>query len=294
MGLVLVKQEERENTHNSWLARKIYAKTTLTTFQYCRERFRQRYVLRTDEAWGDDLIEGLSGHKLIETLHQKLLKGELFYPAEVYEIFKKEMMRLEYRRASKKNPGNWLKDSWDKIKTPYELYEKSWKKWYTQILGVEEMWGLDEEVLLGGARCAGHLDLRVPKLIVDFKFVGKSSQHRQPKKFDLGMEMYKKGTGVARTAILPLVKEPFARQPKELKPGQVFEADYMIDGLLEVNHTKATAQTTELIIHDMVSAIERGDLSGGPPDVGKNLCQRKYCDFWGRCKYTQHLPRKGL
>lgn len=300
MALVLAKRqtpEERENEHNDWLSRKLYAKTPLTTFNACREKFRLRYVERRNEEWGDELIRGIAGHKVIETMHDRQMQGGDLFEVDAREVFLQEIARLEHRAMGRLS----RRDEYaNQVMAALRLYKRSWKRWYDDILSVEETWGVEKPVYMGGHRVAGHSDIKAGKYrsgsgvmkqgvyVPDLKFVSPQSGHRKPKPMDLGMEMYKKGLEASRTAILPIVIG-FKNQPKDLeceKTGAEFVAS---GGPLPVKHTEGTLESVEAQIHSMVSAIERGDLDGGPPEVGTFLCQPRYCSFFGRCKFTKAL-----
>lgn len=296
---VLKKSEEdRGKEHDSWLSQKRYAKTPLTAFQYCREKYRMRYGERADETWGLDLVEGIAGHKAVEVLHATLLAGGKFYPVEAREVIKGELQRLRHRLDSHRPLD--VDASVGRILPLVELYARSWTRWYPAVERVEAVFGVDEEVTMGGKKVAGHIDLEsADRLVVDFKFVGKQSRHRQPKPFDLGMEMYKKGTQAKRTAILPFVKEPYTREPKDEDGtsaiGRAHAGIWVIDGLKEVKHSPASANAAEVLIEMLASEIEKGNLSGGPPDgIGNGLCTPRYCSFFGRCRLTCHLNRKAF
>lgn len=315
MGLVQVSEqeiikkteEERENEHLGWLRRKIYAKTPLTTFMYCREKWRQKYDLLADEYWGPDLVAGMGGHKVTEVYHLKAMRGVKFYPDEMRQVFMQEVAKLEHRLDSSQLMD---RDSYAAEILPVcQLYMERWRDWYAQVLTVERTWGADGNTQFGGVSIAGHTDIEandypadeetVPdKLVVDLKFCGKSSWYRQPVKFDVGMELYKAGLKPQRTALLPMVRGYFKRLPAKPKQGQVSKAHgdgyILIDGLNPIPHSRSTKQTAELLVAHMAEEIEKGNLAGGPSDIGKNLCQPAYCSFFGRCKFTKHLNRKAF
>lgn len=301
-------EEERENEHNSWLENRIYSKTTLGTFNQCRWKFYLRYIKRLDEAWGDDLIRGIAGHKVLEVFHARRLKGEDLFTAEARSLFMDEIERLEHRAVGRVSQRDLYASQ---VLALYELYKDHWRSWYDDVEGIEETWGIEEEVRMGGKRVAGHLDIRAEsyvangnkvkgRMVPDFKFCRPTSPNRRAKKIDMGGEMYRTGVNAKKTAIVPLVIG-LKRKPRTMQDGQVCgepSADGIpvIDGALPITHTKGTKESIEIQIADMVEAIERGDFHGGPPEVGKFLCSPQYCDFFGRdaCRYTRHLSRKAF
>lgn len=292
-------EEEREKEHRTWLQRKLYAKTPLTTAMYCEEKFLCRYDRHMDEHWGVDLVEGIAGHKVLEVYHAKLLAGQRLFPNEAIAVFRGEWKRIQHRLK----PGPFDVDSaMARILPLCSLYFKNWERWYRDVTGVEITFGDKEEVTMGGKRIGGHIDLEAKKgptpgrLVTDFKFVGSRSGHRKEKLFDLGMEMYKKARGVRSTFILPLVKD-LKRQPRDLKPGAVTIQTAAGCGLVEspvkVHHSKQTHQTAEDVVEVMVDRIESGVLGRPPSDPpGSGLCHPKWCDFFGRCRWTKHLSRR--
>lgn len=322
MGLPrrLKTEEERENEHNTWLERKIYAKTPLTTYMNCPHKFYLRYVRRKDEYWGEDLVIGLGGHKLLEEYHERcglveenpeVSRGS-FTPDEQREIYLEEVNRLMHRLEGGHGA---VRDAFHVHVHPLvSLYRRHWPYWYQRVLGLEETWGGEGEIQFGGYNIGGHTDLRAGlnvqdpsqviaanqgktpyPIVVDFKFCGVQSAYRRPKKLDIGGELYRAMTGAKRTFILPLVRGA-KRRPKnpdgwvaEDKP----EGIALIDTPREVRHTIGTKRVIELVVHDACAAIERGDLDRSAPSIGTGLCQPKYCSFFGRgCKYTDHLSRE--
>lgn len=288
----ILSEEEKGAEHLSWLERRIYAKTPLTTFHNCRHKFYLRYIKRLDEYWGTDLIEGIAGHTTLEAFHAALLAGETPYPVMLRETFVGELSRLEHRLE----PGNRLdkREAENRILPLIQLYSESWTRWYKpeDVEAVEATLGGDGDIELGGAKVGCHADLLTRPKVVDFKIVGSRSQYRRPKKLDLGMEINRHCAQKKASAMLPMVKD-YKRAPRNVEAPAVARGTAVIDGPIPVTHNPDTLRVVELQVHDMVGAIEKGDFDQSAPEIGSGLCQPKYCSFFGNgCKYTQHLNRK--
>jgi hypothetical protein len=288
----LMTEEEKEQAHLSQLERGIFAKTTLTTFHHCRHKFYLRYIRRVDDYWGPDLIEGIAGHTVLELFHAKLLKGETPYPVELREAFVNEVKRL----ATRLEPGNRIDvgESERRILPLIDLYRDNWTRWMPAdtVEAVEQAYGTDGDIELGGVKVACHADLVTKPRVVDFKIVGSRSQYRRRQRLDLGMEINVHCAGKQKSALLPMVKD-YKRAPTKVEPNMAVRGTAVIDGLNEVEHSPDTKRVIELQVHDMAAAIQRGDFDQSYPEIGSGLCQPKYCSYFGRgCKYTNHLNRK--
>lgn len=279
--------------HESWLERRIYAKTVLGTARTCLEKFRLTYEDppgRTN-VWGSDLVEGITFHALVEAFHKRQIEG--MRPLTAVELMQTWDEAWQAREHMLEYPVRDVPAKRKRAIDAYHLWVRTGVQYYLTVEGAEEVFGIKTPVYMGGARIAGHTDLRVcrtagrTQTMYDFKFCSQKSRHRnradgtKTLRFDLGMEMYFRAfPEVGETAIIPVVKDLV--EPKIDKP--VF-----------VNHDKGTAELADEIVRVTVENIESGRRDNMGVEVGSphGLCNPKWCSFFGReCRFTRMLNRE--
>lgn len=269
----------RVNVHDEFFKEGIWTKSMVNTYLSCPIKFEQRYIKGIKSPPGFATVIGLTMHDLLEVWGIRKIKGlPLNIEEAVQTLHDNWAARSENLEGEEKAKAVKEKDG--KILKLSQLYQKWTQRVDSfglgRLRGVETLIGADKTVPFGGAHLAGHIDCEWDIGPGDYKVVSQRSRYRRPDPYRLELILYGVLTGKSTAALFPMVHDFVRPNDKDIE-------------MVDMAVTQSKIDMAEEVVGRVVEAVSKGSFPPNP-EIGKGLCQRKYCGYFGTtCPVTKGL-----